>query len=214
MNFNRIKCFYEDNSKLIKTVAVVLTLLLAVFLFLNYGKKQDNVIITDDSKVAGKSINTKSENNHNSEEYVFVDIIGEVKKPGVFKMKADSRVFQVIDKAGGLLESADVSNINKAEKVVDGQRIVIGKIGETSHSEPGEGVADGNSVSADGSGKININMADKNTLQKVRGIGPAMAGKIVDYRRENGKFNSIEDLKNISGIGEKIFENLKDQLTV
>lgn len=57
-------------------------------------------------------------------------------------------------------------------------------------------------------------MADKNTLQKVRGIGPAMAGKIVDYRRENGKFNSIEDLKNISGIGEKIFENLKDQLTV
>ena len=113
-------------------------------------------------------------------------------------------MFQLIEEAGGLTEDADIEDLNRAEEVIDGQKIVI--YSKDSDAE--------NKLSESSSGKININRADSDKLQEIPGVGPATAQKIIEYREENGKFKSIEDIKNVSGIGSKTFESLKEYITV
>lgn len=140
---------------------------------------------------------------------LYVDISGCVKKPGVYEVEEGTRLFQLIEKAGGLTDEADTESINRAEAVSDGQKIIIYKKGEAS-----EGTVSGGPNGTDLPGKININTADSGRLQDIPGVGPVTADKIIQYREENGRFASIEDIKNVSGIGDKTFEKLKDHITV
>ena len=136
---------------------------------------------------------------------VLVDVKGAVVTPGVYEVSANGRVKDVIQKAGGFLEEADQAQLNLAGKVIDEMMIYVPLKGETT-------VAAG-SVTAE-SGLISINTADLIELQQLPGIGPAKAEAIIQYREENGPFGASEDLQNISGIGEKTFEKLKDLITV
>jgi len=141
------------------------------------------------------------------------------KKPGVYEVSSDSRIFEVIEKAGGLTGKADTGAINQAELVKDGQKIVISRKGDN-RNVSGSNIADtpsrstGASHNGTAQGKININSADVNELQKIHGVGPATAEKIIKFRSSNGNFRVIEDLKKVNGIGNKTFEKIKDYITV
>lgn len=146
-----------------------------------------------------------------------VDLKGAVQKPGVYTAQEGERVIDLINRAGGFLDDADQTKINLSQKVADEMVIYVPKVGEDSNVM--EQVASffqpqqsGNEASSDG--KVNINQADSTLLQTLPGIGPSKAEAIIEYRETNGPFKMIEDIMNISGIGEKTFEKLKNSITV
>ncbi|MGG4491786.1 helix-hairpin-helix domain-containing protein [Metabacillus idriensis] len=141
---------------------------------------------------------------------VIVDVKGEVQKPGVYEMQSGERFHHVIEKAGGLTNAADAVQINLAALLEDGMVVYIPKQGETA-----EDLVQQPKAAADaGEQKVNLNKATAEDLQTLTGIGPAKAEAILSYREEAGGFKTIEDLMNVSGIGEKSFEKLKDNISV
>ena len=147
-----------------------------------------------------------------SEKEYYVDISGEVKKPGVYKVKKKTRLVFLIDKAGGLTGKADLDAINQASYVEDGAKIIIPKKGENKNSD--EAGADASETSVGNtSGKININQASAEELTSIPGVGTVIAQRIVEYRN-GARFNSIEEIKNVKGIGDATFEKMKGSITV
>lgn len=149
-------------------------------------------------------------------EKIMVDVKGQIKQPGVYQSNAGERVIDVISRAGGLTDLADQSQVNFAAHVQDEMVIYIPAMGEEALITPGPsgGNIEGVAASNQNQGKININKADENELQNLPGIGPAKATAIIEYRNASGPFKAIEDLKNISGIGDKTFEKLKELIVV
>ncbi len=139
---------------------------------------------------------------------IYVYVCGEVISPGVYETDADSRVFEVISLAGGTTEEADISFINQAETVYDGERIYVPAIGEYDITY---GVSTGPDTD---DARININTADIAGLQQIKGIGESRAGDIISYRESNGRFSSIEDIMNVPGIKQGTFDKIKDQIKV
>ncbi len=150
----------------------------------------------------GENSDIFSENKKTS---VIVYVTGEVNKPGIVELSSDLRVKDAVNIAGGFTKDADINLINLAERVEDEAHYIIPKIGEES---------DENLSNSSRDGKININKADSGELQKLDGIGEALAGRIIEYREKNGKFKTIEDLKQVSGIGEKKFEAIREKVDV
>ncbi|MCQ6278172.1 helix-hairpin-helix domain-containing protein [Bacillus sp. EB600] len=150
------------------------------------------------------------------DETVIVDVKGEIKQPGIYHSNQMERVFDIIQRAGGLTDKADQSQVNFSAHVQDEMVIYIPAKGEANSSSPViDSVPSGTTNSAGKStGKININKADENELQNIPGIGPAKAAAIIQYRQENGPFKAVEDLKKISGIGDKTFEKLKESISI
>ncbi len=162
-----------------------------------------------------------------------VHVAGAVAKPGVYSLPLGARVIDAVNKAVPLAE-ADLESLKLASKVTDGQDIyvflkpVVNQDGSVTGEGQGTQFAPatvpgtirtsplpGNSPSAaTAGGLVNINTADQNQLDTLPGIGPALAQRIIQYREINGPYQSIEDIKNVSGIGEKSFEKLKDKITV
>ncbi|GLC88535.1 helix-hairpin-helix domain-containing protein [Lysinibacillus piscis] len=143
---------------------------------------------------------------------VFVDIKGAVKSPGVYQLRDDQRVIDAVQLAGGYEDNADTKFINHAQKVQDEMVIYVPVEGEQAIEQASFPVQSSASIIQDG--KVNLNQADEETLTTLTGIGPAKAKSIIAYREENGGFGQIEDLKKVSGIGEKTYEKLKDAITV
>lgn len=146
---------------------------------------------------------------------IIVDVKGQVVKPGVYPSSQGERVIDVIHRAGGLTENADESQVNFAEHVLDAMVIYIPAKGEEGIIAGGPqtgftGTDGGSSQQA----KVNLNKADETELQTLPGIGPAKAKAIIEYRETSGPYKTIDDLKNISGIGDKTFEKLKDHIDV
>ncbi|TKD70407.1 hypothetical protein FBF83_13195 [Pseudalkalibacillus hwajinpoensis] len=140
-------------------------------------------------------------------ELIMVDVKGAVVQPGVYEMKSVSRVKDVITRAGGFVQDADQSQLNLAGKVADEMVIYVPVVGEVSTMPQMGNLSEGTEL-------ISINTADLNELQELPGIGPSKAEAIIQYREENGAFKAIEELQNISGIGEKTFEKLKDLISI
>lgn len=147
---------------------------------------------------------------------VMIDVGGEVVSPGVYELSSEKRVNDALIAAGGLAAGADrdwvEKKLNKAERLIDGQKIYIPKVGEVL----GESVVskDGtNGVSGD-SKVVRINTATIEQLDTLSGIGPAIAQRIIDYRSKNGGFKNVEELKLVSGIGDKLFEKIKDDIAL
>ena len=141
---------------------------------------------------------------------IYVEIKGEVKKPDVYEVEEGSIIKDLIDKAGGLTEKANIEKINRAKKLNDNELIIIpndSNVNEVSGS-------DFLNTTEEEGGKININTADISKLKEIPGVGDVKAKSIIDYREKNGGFKSIEDIKNIDGIGEKTFEKIKDSITI
>lgn len=148
---------------------------------------------------------------------VYVDVDGAVVRPGVYRLKDGARVSQAIDAAGGLTAEADVTGLNRASKITDGQKIYVPTVGEQ-QAVAADGGADGGAVLASGAndvaGLVNINTASAAELQTLSGIGPSMAQSIIDERTKNGAFASVDDLMRVSGIGEKKLAKIKDCICV
>ena len=141
-----------------------------------------------------------------------VYVCGAVASPGVYVLPEGSRVYEAVEMAGGLLESADPKALNQARPLADGEQITVLTVEEVQNGETAEQGA-GGSVSG-GDGKVNINTADADELMTLSGIGESRAKAIIAYREENGKFESIEDIMKIDGIKEKMFEKIRDSITV
>ncbi len=170
----------------------------------------------------------KSEKIDNSnEEVIIVHITGAVKNWGIIELPTNSRIADAIEKAGGLTEEADISSVNLAYPLEDGMKIKIPSINETIDNkaidniedyismESGENVTSSNKNNTTNKVNIvNINTATQTELETLPGIGTSTALKIINYRNENGKFNSIEDIKNVSGIGESKFEVIKELICI
>ena len=162
---------------------------------------------------------TQESKTEDEEELVIVHVTGEVKKPGVVRVKEGSRVEDIVKAAGGLTENADISNINLAYVVEDGTKIRIPSTDDEKQEEYitqsiGEGIIMQEESNNSRSSIVNINTANETELEELPGIGASIAGKIIEYRNKNGKFKSIEDIKNVTGIGDSKFEKIKSLIRV
>ena len=148
----------------------------------------------------------------------YVDIKGEVLHPGVYEFSCESRMQEVIKKAGGFTEEADETKINLAQKISDQMQIIVPNL----HSKQEGGVTEGNSEKGNMSnttpsnskqGTVNINTATLEELQTIKGIGKKKAEAILQYRKEHGAFRTKEDLLQVKGIGKKVLEAIESQVT-
>lgn len=169
----------------------------------------------------------KSNNKDVGARKITIYVSGEVKNPGVVTLSSDQRLATAVEKLGGLTEYADMNNINLAMKLEDEMHYIIPKKGEKIETSTNNDKmsSSNNTISQNtytskenqeskDSDKIDINTADIEELDKIPGVGEATANKILNYREENGQFKSIEEIKNVNGIGEKKFENMKELICV
>ncbi|MGN0711416.1 MAG: helix-hairpin-helix domain-containing protein [Anaerovoracaceae bacterium] len=225
-------------KQIIKGGLIVLFIILSFTVFCIRGHEDgDKFVLDDGSSMKGaeievdgteESLNNKNETDKIDENIslpnkIYVDVSGCVAKTGVYELDEGSRVYEAIDMAGGILENADVSNLNMAQILRDQDKITVSSFKEIQKNPTVQGVSNRGSVAVTNASEavnqqsdsiININTADSSELQKITGIGPAMAEKIINYRTENGSFSRIEDLMKVSGIGEKTFAKFKDKITV
>ncbi len=144
------------------------------------------------------------------EKDIYVHVCGEVGNPDVYKIQSGMRVIDAVNMAGGLTENAASSKVNLARLLEDGERLYIPSIDEV------EGCEEffEQSVSEPNNDKININTASKEELMSLNGIGEKRAEDIISYREQHGRYGSIEDIKNVNGIKEALFEKIKDKIRV
>lgn len=143
-------------------------------------------------------------------ESVFIYVCGAVNSPGIYELPEGSRVYEAVEAAGGMTEDADERSLNQAGLLQDGQQITVYTVEEASGTVPGSGaVPDGLE-----SGRVNLNTAGKELLMTLPGIGEAKAEAILTYRSEHGPFSDIEEIKNIEGIKEKVFEKIEGLIEV
>lgn len=158
------------------------------------------------------TINTESNNK------IVVEIKGEVNNPRVYTLDAGSRVYELIDLAGGLTPFGNDENINKASVLVDGQCVVIRNITDEEDTLNvailNSSVNDGIQLGQSSDDKININTASKDDLMKLSGVGETKAQAIITYRDSIGGFKDVDELKNVDGIGDKTVEKLKDSIKI
>ena len=183
----------------------------------SFSYENDNLIISD---LVENTDNTTISNLEELEtDSIVVYVCGAVKESKVVTLKENSRVCDAIDAVGGLTSDSDLTNINLAYILEDGEKIYIPKKGEEIQSESASATTQSSSYSNYSSistknNKININKATQTELETIPGVGPSTALKIINYRDENGKYSSIEDIKNVSGIGDVKYEKIKDYITV
>jgi competence protein ComEA len=146
-------------------------------------------------------------------ERLTVHVAGAVAKPGVYDLQAGARVIDAIEAAGGGVPDADLNRLNLAAKVGDGQRVLVQRVGEAAPTgaAPASGTGGG---AADPSGLVNLNSASSAELEALPGIGPTLAEAIVAERERRGGFRSVNELRDVRGIGEKRFADLKDKVTI
>lgn len=163
---------------------------------------EDDVVETKEEKVV-------------EEVKIIIHVAGEVNNPGIISLKQGSRIIDAIESAGGLTEDADISNVNLAYELEDAQKIYIPSIYDLEEiaviQENSENIL---SSGVKNNSKVNINKANEGELQNLTGIGLSIAKRIVQYRNENGNFKNLEDIKNVSGIGDSKYENIKDEICI
>ena len=173
----------------------------------SYLEKQSDLSSEDTSEDATDSADTTEETEKKTE--IYVQISGAVADPGVYTFPADSRVYELIEAAGGLLPEAYDVSLNQAERLSDGQKIHV-----YTREEAAEGLTPTEESSSTSDGKVNINTASAEELTSLKGIGQTRAESIVAYRQEHGAFAAVEDLKSVSGIGDATYQKIADAITV
>ena len=192
-------CFSNLLSNKIRLIkALVILLIITAAIFVRFEKNKHNNVMVE-IETSGNAITQE----------MYVDISGEVNNPGVYIVDSDTRLFEVISKAGGLTDNADTNQINQADYVEDGEKIVIPSKMNLLDEENNEST---NIYSSYNSGLININTASKEQLMMISGVGDVTADKIIEYRSKK-RFKKIEEIMNIKGIGNAKFEKMKDEIT-
>ena len=194
--------------------------------FNNIGDNEDSNNTSSQNNINGNNkynqnaINENASNVFQEEtEKIAIHVTGEVKKEGLIYLPLGSRVADAIKEAGGETKNADLSQINLAYQLQDGQKLYIPNkneiISEYIISATGNTESEGSSSNnLKGENKVNINTATQSELDQLPGIGPSIAQRIIDYREENGNFQKIEDVQNVKGMGDAKYEEIKDKITV
>ena len=224
--------FTRDKKLMIKVIAGILLLVIAFFSYLMKNTTKDEaIVITDGTAFDGSTaivLTSAAIEEHSPSLEIVIDISGAVGKPSVLILPEGSRVYEAVEKAGGFTAEADTRFLNQAELLTDGQKLYIPTKEEINQAQNGAvpvspitpgsagfaAIPGGPSQQSSDQGLINLNTADSAALQQLSGVGPSTAEKIIKYRNENGPFQSIEDIKNVSGIGDKTFEKFKDKIKV
>ena len=230
----KLKNIFKEKKTIGLTVVLILLLIVSL---MTYGKNKSNVFKdeymnnifieeNDNYNEEQKTNSSKDEifkedssliiNNTNINQQVgniiVVEIKGEVINPDVYSLNEGSIIKDLIEAAGGLTNEADISNINRAKEINNHELIVIRIINDSVSNENIE-INEILEIEID-DGKININTADLNRLKDIPGIGDVKANSIIMYREENGGFKTIDELKNVDGIGEKTFEKIKNNIKI
>ena len=210
-----MKSIIYKNKKKVIIISIILIILILTLLKINISKKDESVVIKEDNELLKKE---EKDNN-----LYYVDIKGAVANPGVYSIESNKRVIDAIKMAGGLLDNSDTTNINLSKYVTDEMVIVIYTKEELeqinnsidySFNDAYQDYNNSKNKSSDNNNLININSASLEELKTLPGIGDTKAKSIIDYRESNGKFNSIEDIQNVKGIGSSLYEKIKNNITV
>lgn len=213
-----LKKLISEKKETIKNIIIlVIIILIGIYYFFRENSNNYEEINKSDIIIESNENIKNSVSEEDIEENIKVYIIGEVKTPGVIELNAGSRLEDAIILAGGTTNLSDLSKINLARVLEDGQKIYIPSINENGNDnlqevEELEEYDTNNNLKS--TKKININTATITELCTLSGVGESLANKIIKYREENGKFKTIEDLKNVNGIGDKKYESLKDYICV
>ena len=224
------------NLKQKKIIAIILIILVIIAYYYLYLKNSTEEISNQDLEVNNtQASNQTNETEKEGEETIVVHVSGAINIEGIVELEAGSRIANAIEKAGGVKENADMTDINLAYPLEDGMKIHIPTKEETEANKNNENMIDESYVTSSSGGvsskedtnstqgssklttsneKVNINTATQEELDTLPGIGPSIASKIIDYREQNGKFNSIEEIKEVSGIGDAKYEKIKDSITI
>ena len=206
-------------DKIMRVPAYVFAIIAVIFMFLGVflyslftgdNRVSSGEVVTKD-KVVQKEKEEKDKKVDN--ELISVYIVGCVKKQKVVEVEAGSTVAEIVEKVGGATKEAALDSVNLAHKPVDSEMIKIPSKKEVKEGNIDITVGNGDS-SQENDGKVNINTADISELITLTGIGEATAKKIIDYRESNGKFENIEDIKNVSGIGATKYQSIKENITI
>ncbi len=190
-----------------KNKRIIAVLISYIMLFMLAGCGEKGLIASEGELQSYSSQEASSDSEAEAsleEEEIYVDVAGAVQNPGVYRLKQGDRVYQAIEKAGGFREDAEESAINQAAVLEDGQQITVLSTEEQQLQE--EKAAE--------EGLVNINTADEDTLCTLPGIGEAKAKSIIAYREKNGPFKSTEELTQVSGIKEGVFDKVSDLICV
>ncbi|MBQ3021238.1 MAG: helix-hairpin-helix domain-containing protein [Bacilli bacterium] len=208
-----MKKIVDENKKLIIIIGIIIMLLTCIMYYLK--------IDTNSKESTLSYITTTTSNKIN--EVMYFDIKGNIKKPGVYEFKEGSRVIDAINIAGGLTKNADTSNINLSQRLTNEMVIYVYSNKDIKNNNKlscdticnTEVIEINNCIESNNpsTSKININTCTLEELTTIPGIGESKAKSIIEYRKTN-KFNNIEDIKNVSGIGESLYENIKDYIIV
>ncbi len=185
-----------------RRIKIICMMLCFMLLLLGCKSKKGETYSLDTATVDAVEESAEEDSEHTAEiEYIYVYVCGAVNQEGVYELPNGSRVYEAIEMAGGFREDADTRSVNQAQMLVDEERIYVSAIGEEGTIEESDG-------------KVNINKASKEELMTLPGVGASRAESIMKYREEHGRFQSIEDIKKISGIKEGLFEKIKDLITI
>ena len=206
-NIDLIKKYLKREIKLLIICLVVVIIIVGIFM---NDKRSQGELISDDLIIDNKTTEQEAVKDNN---IIKVHIDGCVQTPGIIELEKGSRIADAIDKVGGITSNASIKNVNLAYVLQDGEKIHIPSVEEeNSNLEQIQVISSANGSNE--SGKININKATLAELQKISGIGETTAKKIIEYRNINGKFKKIEELKQITGIGDKKYDIIKEEVTV
>ena len=211
-------------NKIIIAVGVIIIAITVGIYFYRTTKDNSEIEITEDNLTTNTAVENNNEIVEEENNTIVVHITGEVNYPGVVVLKEGARVVDAIEAGGGETDEADLSSLNLAYMLSDGEKIYVPSKEETSQeSQEREYItsakdnseqSENGAKSTDTNFKININTAKQEELTQITGIGDSTAKKIIEYRTQNGKFKSIEDIKNIPGIGDSKFNAMKEEITV
>lgn len=203
-----------------KQKIIVVVLIIIMFIVIGYYiiSKTEKYDYSDIEKISNIIEEDQEVDDNIIENKIVIHITGEVEEEGVIKLEKGARISDAIEEAGGTTEEADLSNVNLAYSLSDGQKVKIPNINEKDEEiivveeKAGDNIIiEGNKSKEE---KININKAAQTEIETLPGIGPSTALKIINYRNEHGKFKNIGDIKNVSGIGDSKFENIKEYICV
>lgn len=209
-------------KKQILIIASSIVLVFSVFLFTrNTSSSQGNLFEIETEKIEAAGVADETEDDDvkveteeregELHEMIFVDIQGEVMNPGVYEVSRDVRIGYLIDLAGGLTDDAFVRGLNQAARVYDEMMIFVPHVDDV-NEEVMVGIdgSNGSSSQNNDSELISLSSATAVELQSLPGIGPSLAGNIIAYREDNGSFSTIDELVNVSGLGAKTLENIRE----
>ena len=208
----------EILNKKQKIIVVVLIIIMCIVIGYYIISKTEKYDYSDIEKISNIIEEDQEVDDNIIENKIVIHITGEVEEEGVIELEKGARISDAIEEAGGTTEEADLSNVNLAYSLSDGQKVKIPNINEKDEEiivveeKAGDNIIiEGNKSKEE---KININKAAQTEIETLPGIGPSTALKIINYRNEHGKFKNIEDIKNVSGIGDSKFENIKEYICI